>query len=135
MTENKRETLELSNYGDAALLILKLIETDIMTLYEKPASLFPTPLISTSKILCCELKADIKELNDFFQTYMDLFSLKCEGRIKQNVIDGWLPTALEELKAIPIELSTEEFDEMNLNIFNEPSQEPHPTDPSDDPEE
>lgn len=112
LTENKRETLEFTNYKDAALIILKLIEIDVMTLYEKPITI-QKPLIAPGKILCCELKPDIKELNDFFQTYIDLFNLECEGKIKQNVIDAWLLTALEELAAIPIntEIPYEEPDE------------------------
>lgn len=109
LKETKRETLEFSNYKDAALIILKLIEIDVMTLYEKP--IIQEPLIAPSKMLCCELKSDIKELNDFFQTYIDLFNLKCEGKIKQNVIDAWLLTALEELASIPIEIPYEEPDE------------------------
>ena len=110
LRENKRETLEFSNYKDAALIILKLIEIDVMTLYERPV-IMQKPVIAPSKILCCELKSDIKELNDFFQTYIDLFNLECEGKIKQNVIDAWLLTALEELSAIPIEIPYEELDE------------------------
>lgn len=103
LSENKRETLEFTNYRDAALIILKLIEIDIMTLYEAPITEgIVISSITPTKILCCELKRNIKELNDFFQTYIDLLNLKLEGKIKQSVIDAWLLTALDELAAIPI---------------------------------
>lgn len=112
LRENRRETLEFTNYRDAALIILKLIEIDIMTLYETPITTgMIIPSITPSKILCCELKRDIKELNDFFQTYIDLFNLVCEGKIKQNVIDAWLLTALEELAAVPIDIPDDEPDD------------------------
>lgn len=39
---------------------------------------------------------------------MDLFILECEGKIKQNVIDAWLLTSLEELATMPIEITDDE---------------------------
>ncbi len=114
LRETKRETLEFTNYRDAALIILKLIEIDIMTLYEAPITKgMIMPPITPSKILCCELKRDIKELNDFFQTYIDLFHLELEGKIKHSVIDAWLLASLEELATIPIctEIPYEELDD------------------------
>lgn len=108
LKENKRETLEFTNYKDVALIILKLIEINVMELYEKPVTQFPIPSMMQNKMLCCELRTNIKELNDFFQTYMDLFILECEGKIKQNVIDAWLLTSLEELATMPIEITDDE---------------------------
>lgn len=108
LRENKRETLEFTNYKDVALIILKLIEINVMELYEKPVTQFPIPSMMQNKMLCCELRTNIKELNDFFQTYMDLFILECEGKIKQNVIDAWLLTSLDELATMPIEITDDE---------------------------
>ena len=51
----------------------------------------------------------------FISTYNELNKLYINGQIKQNVIDTWLNGALEELKALPIVIPPEEFDDDILN--------------------
>ena len=65
---------------------------------------------------------DRKEFFHFMENKGDLCALLNNGRIKQHVMDTWLNGALEELKSVPINAPTEEFNEEHANILDTPPQ-------------
>lgn len=117
LSEEQAIKPKIENYKDIAVKVLELLELDMSPYWfywkkEKDKDRFIQTLVLPER----------PEFFNFMETYGDLCALLNNGRIKQHVMDTWLNGALEELKDVPINAPTEEFDEKHSNILDEPPQ-------------
>lgn len=102
LSEEKEIRPEINNYKDVAVRILELLELDV-----SPYLFYIRKEKINDEWMQHLVLPKNYELFNFIDTYIDLCNLLNNKRINQHVMDTWLTGALEELKAVPINASTQ----------------------------
>ena len=128
LSEEKGLKPKIETYKDIAMKILELLSVNMfpfdfeLKTYKVDDTDYELALLGETAYhseWALALPNEDKFLS-FVSTYSELNKLYINGQIKQNVIDTWLNGALEELKALPIVIPPEEFDNDHANILDEP---------------